>query len=112
MVKNFDDLQKLGKDGMDTAMRSFGAWSKGVQSIAVEFADYTKRSFDESSAVAEKLLGAKSIDKAIELQTEYAKSAYEGFVEQAAKVGELYADVAKETYKPFEHYFGKATPAK
>ena len=112
MVKDFDDLQKLGKDGMDTAMRSFGAWSKGVQSIAVEFADYSKRSFDESSAAAEKLLGAKSVDKAIELQTEYAKSAYEGFVAQATKVGEIYADLAKEVYKPFESYFSKATPAK
>ena len=50
--------------------------------------------------------------KAIEIQTDYAKSAYEGFVAQATKIGELYADLAKETYKPFEAYVAKAAPSK
>ena len=50
----------------------------------------------------------KSLDKAIEVQTEYAKSAYEGFVSKASKIGELYADFAKETYKPFEAMLAKA----
>jgi hypothetical protein len=50
----------------------------------------------------------KSVDKAIEVQTEYAKTAYEGFVAKASKIGELYADLAKETYKPFETLIAKA----
>jgi hypothetical protein len=108
MLKNFDDLQKLSKDNMDVAMKSFGALSKGVQAIAVEVADYSKKSFEEGSAATEKLLGAKSFDKAIEIQTDYAKSAYEGFVAGATRIGELYADLTKETYKPFESFLGKA----
>jgi len=54
------------------------------------------------------LLGVKSLDKAIEVQTDYAKNAYEGFVSQANKLGALYADLAKETYKPFEAIVAKA----
>ncbi len=50
----------------------------------------------------------KSLEKAIEIQTDYAKSAYEGFVSQATKMGELYADLAKEAYKPFETLVAKA----
>jgi hypothetical protein len=107
MLKNFDELQKLGKDNMDIAMKSFGVTSKSVQAIAAEMADYSKKSFEEASAATEKLLGAKSLEKAIEIQTEYAKSAYEGFVAGATKIGELYADMTKETYKPFESYLGK-----
>ena len=112
MIKNFDDVQKLSKDNMDTAMKSFGAFSKTSQAIAAEFADYSKKSFEDSTKVMEKLLGAKSFDKALEIQTDYAKSAYEGFVAQASKIGELYADLAKETYKPFESYVAKTVPAK
>lgn len=108
MLNNFDEMQKLSKDNMDVAMRSFGALSKGVQAIAVEVADYSKKSFEEGSAAAEKLLGAKSFDKAMEIQTDYAKSAYEGFVAGATRIGELYADLTKETYKPFEVLLGKA----
>ena len=56
MMKNMDDMQKLGKDNMDATMKSFGAMSKGVQAIAVEFADYSKKSFEEGSAAMEKLI--------------------------------------------------------
>ena len=100
MLKNFDELQKLNKDNMDAAMKSFGALSKGVQAIAVEVADYSKKSFEEGSAAAEKMFGAKTLDKAIEIQSDYAKQAYEGFVAQASKFSELYAKVASDAMKP------------
>jgi len=108
MIKNFDDVQKMSKDGVDATMKSFGAFSKASQAIAAEFVDYSKKSFEDGTKVMEKLLGAKSLDKAIEIQTDYARTAYEGFVAQATKIGELYADFAKEAYKPFESYVPKA----
>ena len=80
MIKNFEDVQKISKDNMDATMKSFGALSKATQAIATEVADYSKKSFEDGTKVMEKLLGAKSIDKAIEIQTDYAKTAYEGFV--------------------------------
>ena len=108
MVKNLEDLQTVGKDNVDAALKSFGALSKGGQAIAVEIADYSKKSYENGTAALEKLLGAKSFDKAIEVQTEYAKTAYESFVVEASKLGELYADLAKETCKPFEAIFARA----
>ena len=112
MLKNFEDIQKLGKDNVDVAMQQFGTVSKGWQAIAAEFADYSKKSFENGSAALEKLIGAKSLDKAIEVQSEYVKTAYEGFVAQSTKLGELYTDLAKETYKPLEGFIAKVAPAK
>lgn len=97
-----DDFQKLGKNSMDMAMTAAGAWNKAAQAITVELVDYSKKSAESSAAVWEKLLGAKSLDKAIEVQTEYFRSSYEGFVAEAAKIGELYADLARQAYRPFE----------
>ncbi len=108
MVKNFEDLQQVSKENIDIALKSMGALSKGAQAIAVEVADYSKKSFEEGTAALEKMFGVKSLDKAIEVQTEYAKTAYEGFVAKASKIGEMYADLAKETYKPFETLMAKA----
>ena len=108
MVKNFEDMQQVGKENMDSALRCWGAFSKGTQAIAVEMADYTKKTFEDGTAALEKLFGVKSLDKAIEVQTEFAKTAYEGFVAEATKLGGLYADLAKETYKPFETMLAKA----
>jgi hypothetical protein len=109
MLKNFDEFQKFGKDHVDQTLKSWGEVSRGVQAIATETADYSKKSFEEGSAALEQLLGAKSFEKAVEIQTAYAKTAYEGFVAQATKLGELYADIAKESYKPFESFVGKTT---
>src|SRR5262245_23532894 len=106
MVKTFEDLQQVSKDNVDVTLKAFGALSKGTQ--AIEVADYSKKAFEEGTAAVEKLFGVKSLDKAIEVQTEYAKTAYEGFVAKASKIGELYADLAKETYKPFETLVAKS----
>ena len=112
MLKNFEDFQKFGKDNVDTCMKQFGTVSKGWQAIATEFADYSKKTFEDGSAALEKLFGAKSLEKAIEVQSEYVKTTYEGFVAEATKLGELYTDLAKETYKPYEGLLAKVTPAK
>lgn len=108
MIRNFDEIQGFGKENVDVALKSFGAASKGAQAIAVEMADYSKKAFEDGTAAFEKLLGAKSVETALELQQSYFKDAYEGFVSKATKVGELYADLAKETYKPYEGLFAKA----
>jgi hypothetical protein len=64
-------------------------------------ADYTKKSVETRLALGEKLLGAKSFET-IQIQTEYAKSAYADFVAQATKMGELHSNLAKAAFKPAE----------
>jgi len=111
-MKSIEDMQKFGKDNAEAAMKTLGAFSKSVQTIAVELADYSKKAFEDGAAATEKLMGAKSLEKAVEVQNDYFKSAYEGFVSQTAKLGELYSDLAQEAYKPFESYVSKASAAK
>ena len=83
-------------------MKVFGEWNKGWQAIAAEMTDYTKRSFEESTATFEKLLSAKSVEQAIEIQSGFAKRAYDGYMHQMSKIGGMYAELAKEAYKPVE----------
>jgi len=108
MNMNTDQMQKISKDSMDMAMASFGTWTKNAQAIATEVADYSKKSFEGSAAAWEKLMGAKSLEKAMEVQSEYLKSSYEEFVAQSTKLSELYTGLAKEAYKPFEGVMANA----
>ena len=102
-----DNVQGFGKDGLDAAMKSFGAVSQSVQAIAAETADYSKKSFEQGTHTLEKILGAKSLDTALELQSDYIKASYEAFIAQSNRMTELYAELAKELYKPFEGLVGK-----
>ena len=100
MIKNFEDMQKLGQTNVDSAMRMFGEWNKNWQAIAAEMGDYTKRSFEEGSATLEKLMGSKSVAQAMEIQRNYAQRAYHDYMQQASKIGGIYAKMAKKAYEP------------
>jgi hypothetical protein len=96
----FDDFQKFSKEQLDAFTAASTTWSKGLQDIAVESADYLKKAFAAGSTMVEKLLGARTVESAVQIQSDYAKQAYEGFVAQATKVSELYTRVASDALKP------------
>lgn len=106
-MNGIEEFQKMGKDNMELAMKSFGEFNKGFQAIASEMTDYSKKAFEEGTRTFEKLAGAKSVEQAVEIQTEYAKKSYEGFVSQASKISEMYVELAKEMYKPVESTLAK-----
>jgi len=70
-------MQKMSNANVDATVQSFEGVTKATQAIATEIADYTKRSFESGTKTMENLLGAKSLDKAIEVQTESARAAYD-----------------------------------
>jgi len=100
-------MQKASKESVDLAMKSFGSMSQGLQAIAVEAADYSKKSFETGSAALEKILSSSSVEKAVEAQSEYVKAAYEGYVGQMSKFGAMMTEMTRDAYKPFEGLFGK-----
>jgi hypothetical protein len=102
MTNGFEDFQKYGKENVDVALKSVDAVSKGFQALASEAADYSKQSFATGSAALEKLLAATSLDQAVEVQSGYLRSAYQNYVGQVTKFGEIVADMAKNAYKPYE----------
>jgi hypothetical protein len=111
MTPNFDEFQKFGKEQLEAATTAAASLAKGLQTIAAEATDYSKKSLESNSAYIEKLLGANSLDSAIQIQSEFAKSSYEGFVAQVTKFSEIYSTLAKEAFKPVEGVIAKAQAA-
>jgi len=110
MVK-VEDIQQYGKEHLETVVASATTFQNGIQAIASAYGDYTKKSFEDTKSLVEKLSGVKSLDKALEVQTEYAKSAYETLVAESQKIAGLYTDLAKQTFKPYEGLIAKFVPA-
>jgi DNA-binding transcriptional regulator YhcF (GntR family) len=69
-----------------------------LQTIANAYGDYTRKSFQETRSFVEKLMSARSFDKAIEVQTEFARQAYANFVAESQKICELYSELAKQIF--------------
>jgi hypothetical protein len=111
MFTNFEELQKLSKEQMEAATAAAASVTKGIQTIATETTEYSKRSLESGSAYLEKLLGARKIEDAVQIQSDFAKTSYEGFVAQATRMGELYANLAREAFRPVENAFAKSQAA-
>ena len=102
--------QQNRKEQIGAADVSASAFPAGFQAIATAYGDYTKKSFEDTKSFVEKLSGVKSFDKVFEIQTEFAKSAFETFVAESQKIGALYSDLAKQSYKPFAGFVAKMSP--
>jgi hypothetical protein len=105
---NIDDASKKSKEAMDTMLKNYSEVTKGFQAIAAEATDYSKKSFQDLTSFMEAMTSVKSVEAAFELQTSFMKSSYESFVAEATKMGEMYAELAKIAYKPYEATVGKA----
>ncbi len=104
----FEDFQKFSKQQIDTVNAVATTVTKGLQEIAAESTDYSKKAFAANTAAVEKLLGAKTVETAIQIQTDFAKTSYEGFVAQATKLNEMFVKLATEAFKPVESAFSAA----
>ena len=100
MTTGLDNTQQAGNGQLNGV--DFSSFSTTLQAIFTEGADYTKKAVETRLALGEKLLGAKSFETVIQIQSEYAKTSYAAFVAQAAKMGELHSNLAKAAFKPAE----------
>ena len=98
MTKDGTSTQNVGNGQLDGILD----FTTTLQAIFAEGADYMKKSLENRLALGEKLLGAKSFETVIQVQSEYAKTSYADFVAQATKMGELHSNLAKAAFKPAE----------
>jgi hypothetical protein len=101
MTKGFDGVRNSNIAQLSTVAMPDSAVTSNMLAIVAEVTDYSKQYLDNRAAFVEKLLGAKSFDSAVRIQSEYAKTSFEGIVAQATKMGELYSNLAKLAFKPF-----------
>ena len=72
MMKSFEEFQTFGKDGFEAYVASSSALTKGMQAIAQETTEFSRKSFEKSTAAFEKASAVKSIDKVLEVQQAFA----------------------------------------
>ncbi|CAN5160023.1 phasin family protein [soil metagenome] len=111
MFKSLEDLPAFGKEGVDAYVTSATAVTKGLQTIAAQNVDYSRKAFEKGSEAFEKFSTAKTLENVLELQQSYVKEAYEAYLGQINKIGELYLSTAKDAYRPFESKFASFAPS-
>jgi phasin family protein len=101
-VKGYDQFVSFSKDTAEAVIKSANAAGKGVETINGEMFAYTRKSIEESIAATKAIMSAKSVDEAIQLQSEFSKSVFEAYVDELAKFGDLALATAKDAATPLQ----------
>jgi len=106
-MSNAEQIQQTTKDFGEAATASAHTYATSVHTVASAHAAFVKKLMQHSAEFVSQLASIKEPAKLIELQSEYAKNAYETFVAETKKISELYSDLFKQTTKPFENLMEK-----
>jgi phasin family protein len=101
-VKNYDQLLGYGKDTVEAYVKSANAAGKGAETLHNEIYAYSKQSIEDSITAAKAVMGSKSVHEAFELQTDFAKSAFDAYVSEMTKLSELFVSTSKQTLGPLQ----------
>jgi len=96
------EYQKAAETGVEAASRSFMEANKGFQALASEMMEYSKAVFDDGIRTWEQLIGVKSLDQAIQIQSDYAKRFSESHMAELSKLGQMYVELFRDAAKPVE----------
>ena len=101
-IAGYDSVVGYGKDTAEALIKSANVAGKGAESLHNEIYAYTKLSMEESIAAGKAILGAKSVHEAVELQTGFAKAAFENYVAELTKFNQLFTATAKDSFAPLQ----------
>jgi len=82
-----------------------------LQTIANAYSDYTRKSLEQTKCFIDKLTGVRTLDQAVEVQTEFARQACETFVAEAQKIHDLHRELARQRFERLEGFMSMATQA-
>jgi phasin family protein len=101
-VKGYDQVLGFGKETVEAYLKAANAAGKGVETLQSEFFLFSKQSVEETLAATKAVLGAKSVHEAFEIQSDFAKSAFDSYVGQMNRFNEIMLSSAKETFEPIQ----------
>ena len=99
-LASLNEVNAHSKKNLEAVIASVTASTKGAEALGAQAMAYSKKAVESQVAAAKSLSGAKSIQEVVELQTNYAKSAFEAYVAEFTKMSEIMSASVKDSVKP------------
>lgn len=109
LSKSFEGMTAFGQDNLDAIVKSSEIAAKAAEGIGSEISAFSKKAFEDSVAAAQDFAQARSMTELFEKQTAFAQTAFEGWMQQATKMNEIYVAAAKDISAPIGERFSSAS---
>ena len=96
----FADVNAHSKRNLEAVVASVTAATKGAESLGAQVTAYSKKAAEDHIAATKTLTSAKSLQEAVEFQTAYAKSFFDGYLAEMNKWSDTVSGSVKESLRP------------
>ncbi len=99
-IATLTEMNAHSKKNLEALVASMTAAAKGAETMGARAMAFSKKSIEGQVAAGKALTGAKSIQEAVELQTGFAKTAFETYVAEVNEISEITSASVKSVMSP------------
>lgn len=94
------EMGAFSKENFEALVASATAASKGMEVLSARAVAYSKSAMEQHMAATKAMMSAKSVQELVERQSDYARSAFDGYVAEMNRLTDLMSGVTKDAIKP------------
>ena len=83
-----------------------------LQTITNAYGDFTRKSIEQTGSFFEQLAGVRSLNRAFELQGEFAQQTFDTFVSETRKIRELHSELTMQRLRTLEGFMARMKPTR
>lgn len=102
MTNGYQDIENAARESAGRTFATLDALARGWSSLADELGSYSAHAVKDGAAHVDKLLGAQTLDAALDAQARYLRLSSARVVGQAARLGEVWFGAMSEAARPFQ----------
>ena len=103
-----EEMTELGKGNVEAMVASTKLVAKGLETVGQEVAEYSRKSFEGASAALKSFTEVKSASDFFRLQSEFARTQFDGFVAESSKLSETMIKLAGDVAEPLASRYSVA----
>jgi len=106
--ENFDQVSDFNRENVEAMIVSSNIVAKGFEVVGKEFAAYAQKAAEANMAAAKNLGSAKNPQDLMDMQADWAKNAFDGFLAETAKLQDISTKVSNQAAQPINERINKA----
>ncbi|HEX8512370.1 MAG TPA: phasin family protein [Allosphingosinicella sp.] len=103
-----EEMTELSKGNVEAFVASTKVVAKGLETVGQEVAEYSRKSFEDASAALKSFTEVKSATDFFRLQSEFARSQFDGLVAEGSKLSETMIKLAGDVAEPLASRYSVA----
>jgi phasin family protein len=103
-----EEMTELSKGNVEALVASTKVVAKGLETVGQEVAEYSRKSFEDASAALKSFTEVKSATDFFRLQSDFARSQFDGLVAESSKLSETMIKLAGDVAEPLASRYSVA----